>query len=72
MLKLIKKRTLLYMLGTVFFLFLQSFESITESFFIGEIMELIQTGQRVPTPNNIFDLDKLTDTQLIITYASLV
>ncbi|MGL4252274.1 MAG: ABC transporter ATP-binding protein [Metamycoplasmataceae bacterium] len=60
------------MLGTVFFLFLQSFESITESFFIGEIMELIQTGQRVPTPNNIFDLDKLTDTQLIITYASLV
>ncbi|MGL5205619.1 MAG: ABC transporter ATP-binding protein [Metamycoplasmataceae bacterium] len=72
MLKLIKKRTLLYMLGTVFFIFLQSFESITESFFIGEIMELIQLGERVPTQNNIFDLDKLTDTQLIITYSSLV
>ncbi|MGL5732658.1 MAG: ABC transporter ATP-binding protein [Metamycoplasmataceae bacterium] len=72
MLKLVKKRTLLYLLGTVFFIFLQSFESITESMFIGEIMELIQLGHRVPTPNNIFDLDKLTDTQLIVTFASLV
>ncbi|MGL5308962.1 MAG: ABC transporter ATP-binding protein [Metamycoplasmataceae bacterium] len=71
MIRLVKKRTLLYMLGTVFFLFLQSFESITESMFIGEIMELI-IGERTPTPNNIFDLDSLTDSQLIGTYASLV
>lgn len=72
MLKLIKKRTLLYMLATIFFIFLQSFESITESMFIGEIMEAISPSGRVPTPNNIFNVDNLTMEQLIGTFSAMV
>jgi ABC-type multidrug transport system fused ATPase/permease subunit len=59
------------MLATMFFLFLQSFESITESMFIGEIMEAI-AGDRRPTPKNIFNIDLLTMEQLIGTFAGMI
>ena len=72
MIKLFKKKTLLYILGTVFFIFLQSFESITESMFIGEIMESISPSGRQPSPNNIFNIDHLSETQLIGTFSGMV
>lgn len=72
MIKLFQKKTIIYMVATIFFIFLQSFESITESMFIGEIMEAISPEGRRETPNNIFDVDNLTMTQLIGTYAGMV
>ncbi len=72
MIKLFKKKTLLYILGTIFFIFLQSFESITESMFIGEIMEAISPFGRQPSPNNIFNIDYLSMSQLIGTFSGMV
>ncbi|MGL6125425.1 MAG: ABC transporter ATP-binding protein [Metamycoplasmataceae bacterium] len=69
---MIKKKTFLYILATVFFIFLQSFESITESMFIGEIMEAISPSGRQPTPNNIFNLDDLSMDHLIGIFVSMV
>ena len=60
------------MMATILFLFLQSFESITESMFIGEIMEAISIHGRQPTPNNIFNIDNLTMSQLIGTFAGMI
>ena len=72
MFKLFQKKTILYILATIFFLFLQSFGSITESMFIGEIMEAISENGRVDTPNNIFDMDSLAMSELIGIYGGMV
>ncbi|MDK2819519.1 MAG: ABC transporter ATP-binding protein [Mycoplasmataceae bacterium] len=72
MIKLFQKKTICYMLAAIFFLFLQSFESITESMFIGEIMEAIGPSGRQPTNNNIFSIDHLSMSQLIGTFSGMV
>lgn len=72
MIKLFQKKTICYILAAVFFLFLQSFESITESMFIGEIMEAIGPSGRQPTVNNIFNIDNFSMTQLIGTFSGMV
>ncbi len=71
MLKLFQKKTIIYVLCAIFFIFLQSFESITESMFIGEMMEKI-SGHSNQNNHNIFDIDGLSIQQLIGTYSGMV